>query len=325
MKASARRLALFVPLSVAPAVHAGESWLALEPSPACSPQHEELVAQVQARAVGSLNAVLRAEVLLFDREGATEAHLRLTTASRVVGTKQFEAPSCEEAVEAVAVVLALAFSSETVPDARDEPDPERRATPARPGPAAPSDVSSPEAARPEDLGPDPSGPGGKDASAGRGWLAIGMDRGSVVQPLALVGLGAAATLGRAELRGAAWYSSTSHQEVVQEQGSVTESASFTSVTLDYCHALDSQRWVMGCAGFDFGLVLASRVEQSATERASEDELEPSLRSNLGALFALREGLVQPELFVSTGLLTLGSTDTRDIWAFRAALGAAVPF
>jgi hypothetical protein len=272
------------------------------------------------------------------------ALVRLALGSRSIGSKKLEARTCNEVLDAITTVVALALSSEsgasavppvTAPrraelqrerarEASDEPRgalPERRGwlesvawpEPARRAPAPPAD----ELAAHDQLG--------HPANRWRVLLGVGADRGSLSEATLVVRAGAAASLGAGELRAVASYGVPSVREEVSDVFRSVR-ADFGAAALDYCYGLDAQRWVSACAGLELVLRRYWRVEQAPEEQRTEAErFEPSTSVLAGLAFVYRDATVQPQLDVTVQRSLLGTLAEAPPLGFRAALGAAVQF
>lgn len=318
------------------AARADNSWLEVRTDAACPAEH--LADQIAERIVGERNAELSVRVDLRREAGATVAALDIVRGSETLGERTLRAPTCEEALAAVAAVVALAVSH---PPGLPTRATERAEQSSLPAPAAAVATPLPEGelappARPSArslLAAPPSRKASfeRDASARQPELrevrfvgAAGVDVGTLTEPGPVLGVGARAGAGWGELRGVAWYGLPSTREEVSV---VTERTrvDFLALSLDYCHGLDKERWLGLCAGLETSLRRTLRREQAGDEPAREEaRLEPTCGPLLSAAFAYRSARWVPELDVSMRLPLLEATGSAR-FGFRAAIGVALPF
>jgi hypothetical protein len=301
-------------------VGAAEPWLRFSGSERCSVSPEVLASRIREATLGTPNPELGVEVTISGGVRTT-ARVRLTLGSLSIGMKELEARTCDEMLDAITTVVALALSSgeeasvvPPVPAARradtglgDVGLPEHT-----PAPALPADVAAP----------------GELGQGTRGWrvlLGVGADRGSLSEATLVVRAGAAARLGGGELRALASYGVPSVREEVADVLRRVR-ADFGAVALDYCHGLDAERWVSACGGLELVLRRYSRVEQAPQElRTLTEQFEPSTSVLAGLAFVYRDATVQPQLDVTAWRSLLGTLAEAPPLGFRAALGAAVQF
>jgi hypothetical protein len=339
-RAAAGAAALWAALGAgASDVGAVEPWLRFRGSERCSVPAEALALRIRETTIGTPNPELGVEVTL-SRGVRTTARVRLVLGSRTIGTKELEARTCDEMLDAITTVVALALTSEseettvtgaTAPSRtelqREGQDERREALAELRG--SPESVALPEHTRQAPRPPADAlaahGERGPDASRWRALFGVGADRGSLRDATLVVRAGAAAGLGGGELRAVASYGVPSVREEVSD---VLRSvhADFGAVALDYCHGLDAQRWVSACAGLELVLRRYSRVDAAPEEPRIETELfEPSTSLLAGLAFVYRDATVQPQLDVTAQRALLGALADAPPLGFRAALGAAVQF
>jgi hypothetical protein len=304
---------------------AAEPGVRVRSSERCSVPARVLAAQIREATIGTPDPLFAVEVSISDGPPTT-ARVRLALGSRSIGVKELEAPTCAEVLSAVTAVVALALSSESEGSERGAPLEESasreegaasvdvvRPEPTRRAPAPVADVLAAQG----ELGRDP-----------RGWrllLGVGADRGSLSEPTVVVRAGAAASLGRGEVRALVAYGVPSVREEESEVFSSVR-ADFGALALDYCHGLDAVRWVSACAGLELGLRRYSRVEQAAEEpRIKSERFEPTTGVLAGLALVYRDATVQPQLDVMAWRALLGAPAEAPPLGFRAALGAAVQF
>jgi hypothetical protein len=332
--ASARWVALGMGVAVgmgAADLGAAEPWLRVHDSEHCSVPASALAASILEATLGTPDRLFAVDVSISDGPPTT-ARVRLALGSRGIGVKELEAPTCAEVLDAITTVVALALSSES--DARElgappEDSTSREASASPGGAASLGDAASPESTR---RAPAPIADAlaahdelGRDTRGWRLLLGVGADRGSLSEPTAVVQAGAAASLGRGEVRALVSYGVPTVREEVSDVFSSVH-ADFGALALDYCRALDAERWVSACAGLELGLRRYSRVEQAAEEaRIERERFEASTSVLAGLAFVYRDATVQPRLDVMSGRALLGAPAEAPLLGFRAALGAAVQF
>lgn len=323
-------------LFMAVAAADGSSWLQVRADAGCPAGR--LAEQIAERIVGERNAALRLEVALKSGAAATVATLGVWRGAEALGTKTLLAPSCDEALAAIAAVAALAVShrpaaprhaTERVAES-SPPAPARAATSPAPTPTAAVHRSPPS---PTTTAPHRSVALERDTSAGdseRDRLGVslvgaaGADVGTLAEPAPVIGLGAWLGTAWGELRAVAWYGLPTTREEISQ---VTErtTADFLALSLDHCRGLDEQRWFRLCGGLETTLRRTSRLQQEPGEPSRDEaHLEPSFGPLLGAAFAYRAARWAPELDVSMRLPLLEARGPMKL-AVRAAIGAAVPF
>jgi hypothetical protein len=89
-----------------------DRWLTFERSARCSTRLEALAARISSALAGVRNPGLTVEVEMVDARHGTTARMRLARGGRELGAKHIEATSCEEALDAVVAIAALALGSE---------------------------------------------------------------------------------------------------------------------------------------------------------------------------------------------------------------------
>jgi hypothetical protein len=334
--------AIALVLFMSAAAGADDAWLEVRNSARCPTQH--LAERIVERIIGERNGALKAQVELHSEAGAIAAALRISRGAETMGEKLLVAPTCDEALAAVAAVVALALSHprESPPRAGDRIE---DSLPPALGPAAARAVSAP---LPEAEPSPPARPQARlfprraprrTASFERDVLAptsearplefrfvgaAGVDVGTLAEPTAVLGAGTRAGGVWGELRGFAWYGLPSTREEVSVTTERTR-ADFLALTLDYCHGLDRARWLGLCAGVETSLSRTWRLRQAAEQAAREEErLEPTFGPLLSAAFAYRAARWVPELDVSLRL-PMPEASGLSKPRFRAAIGAALPF
>jgi hypothetical protein len=297
---------------------AAEPWLRVRGSERCSVPARELAERIREATIGTPDPLFVVEVSISDGLPTT-ARIRLALGSRSIGVKELEASTCAEVLSAVTTVVALALSSESEASELGAPLEDS----ASPGDGVWTESTGRAPASVADALAAPGEPG-RDRRGWRLLLGVGADRGSLSEPTLVVQAGAAVSLGRGEVRALVSYGVPSVRE---EESDVFSSvhADFGALALDYCRALDAERWVSACAGLEFGLRRYSRVEQAEGARIERERFEPGTSVLGGLAFVYRDAAVQPRLDVMAGRALLGAPAEAPPLGFRAALGAAVQF
>lgn len=320
---SARRLACWLGLAALlllprPA-RAGEPWLVVRAGSWCSGQSQALAARIGAAIAGARNDALNVAVSL---EPGPPAHavVQLMLGARLLGSKTLEVNSCDEALDAVAAVVALALSSpadarppETTAALRmDETQPETAITrPARAHERAAH-------VRRIDAGAVPE----SRVRGVRLLAGLGVDLGMLARPTLLVAGGAALALGRAELRAVGRYgvpSTTEEANVELERMRVD----FGAAALDACWGLDRAGWLSACGGVELSLTRSVHTRELPGEpRSRAKRVEPGFGPLAGLMLVLRDVPGQPQLELSAQLPLAGRAPAP---GFRAALGGGLLF
>lgn len=320
-RAAIEGLACWAALSLgAPEAGAAEPWLRATSTGTCSVTTEVLAERIREATLGTPDPDLQVEVAISGGV-RTKALVRLSRDSRSIGTKQLEATTCGEAVDAVTAVVALALSS-TSNSAGPLP-----ASPVPPISGSASDSSAlSEAPREAAFSPaDGLFDLGRALRRWRLLLGVGADRGSLSDATFVVRAGAAARVGAGELRGVATYGVAHVREEVSD---ITrrERADFGAAAIDYCHGLEPARWVSVCAGLELLVRRHARAEQGPEQRRIEAErYEPSPSVLGGLALVYRDATVQPGLDLTAQRPLLGALADGPALGFRAAFGVALQF
>jgi hypothetical protein len=321
--------ALCTVLWLVASARAEPGWLRVNTEGPCRVAEAGLEARIERAVAGPRNSALQVEVEL-DRLDAdaragsepTRARVRLWLGGRAAGDKRLEADSCEEALDAVVAVAALALSTTAA-----NLEHVQASTPTRAPLAALATRRAPgsaPAATTAGVRVDQARPAATatDAAPWRIWLGAGIDAGSLAQPTALVTGGAARALQRAELRLLGRYGVrvTDEQSEADFQSVRSE---YGAAALDACLGLDRRRWLSFCAGLELRLKRVQRTSGVAgAPHAESSRLEPSLGPGAALALVLRSVIAQPQLELSAQVPVLGAPSTL---AFRAALGGGMPF
>jgi len=306
---------------------ASEPWLRFEGSPRCEANTAELAATIHEQIAGVRNVDLTIEVHVRDRGRNTIAEVRVLRRTEVIATKELVTPTCDEAREAIASVIALALSAQ--PPAPPVTEPVERAAFAEPalesrGLALPTAPLRGDRSDRMDRGVE----GASRPKPTKRWeahLSAGIDAGTLPTPTALAGAGLSASSGASELRGSLWYGLPSSREEVSSSTVESSRAEFAAMRLELCQALDSGRWLSLCAGTEARLNrLVRKAEDGAGAREYSERITPGLGAGAGARFVYRSASLQPELAVTAELPLLGTPSLAERPIVRATVGAVLP-
>jgi hypothetical protein len=307
---------------------AGAPFIELES--ACPIAVEALERRVTEALVGERDPELGASLSIRDTQGGYEVALRINHRAATLATKVVTAPSCEEAVEAATVVLALALG-ESIPDLAL---PAARALPEPPPLAAPvwrSVVIQPRA----DRAPQPQ-PQLQTSDSLRLSLSTGVDAATLPASTAYVAAGLGRSFAELELYGALRYGAPHVDESASDTDSQRTRLDFGALELGACYGLGRHIRVSACASSELGVVRITRsLRRTDGTTLETDVVKPRLSGVLTALLAYRGGSIEPQLELAGVVLaaegrestpTVGpeAAENRTV-GVRAGLGAAVPF
>jgi hypothetical protein len=321
--------------------------------PACVAAARELAPSVQRR-LGSFSPNELAASVVIDVLGAGyRVSIALRDTEQARGTTTIDAPTCQEAVDAAAVVLALAFGNATHPEpteAASSPVPERAGWPTAPlrsftqPSAAPSDTQPSSAARsaprdwtriPARWRPSRSGersvPRDSVATSGahratRITLTSGVDRGTLPQATLTLTGAVARSFGAVELAAIARYGLPIAEERVETGFSESQRHDFGALELRACRGLGQAVRLSACAGTELGAVRTMRATQG-DDRAELDtaQISPRVAGTLAMLVAHRGWLIEPGLELAGAAVVLGRETGARRLSVRVAAGAAIAF
>lgn len=294
-------------------------------TPACVVAARELGPRIEAVVAGALQSQVEASVAI-DAWGAgyrVTIGLRDTVHER--GATTLETPTCEEAVDAAVVVLALAYGETRSPEATQPapslPMPERSST--EPEPRTPSDTlftpPAPRAVR------DHVPVNGTERQT-RLTLTTGVDRGTLPGPTLTLAGAVARSFGGFELAAVARYGLPVAEELVETGFSESQRHDFGGLELRACRGLGRPVRVSACAGTEIGAVRARRSQR--VEDGSEldvDHISPRVSGTLTALVARRGGFIEPGLELAGAAVAVGRAGGAPWLAVRVAAGAAIAF
>jgi hypothetical protein len=263
-----------------------------------------------------------------ERRGVTyRAIVRLQNAARDETETVIASANCEEALDAVVVVLALAFGTDRA-----------TASPAEAPAAVPAEASSPVSAPPaadavtsgaSSLGRSRPGDAvGSSYPADRALrvaLATGADSGTLPAATLYVSGAVARSLAAFELRGVVRYGLPTVDDSADNGAWQSERNDFGALELRGCYGIGSRLRLSGCTGTELGAVRRSRRWQSAGRTGEESALETRFSGVLAAAVAHRAGPIQPELELAGAAVAFGREPEASWLVLRMSLGAALAF
>jgi hypothetical protein len=303
----------------------------IELESACPTTAEALERRVTEGLVGERDPELGAAITIRETQGGYEVALRTSHGAATLATKVVTAPSCEEAVEAATVVLALALG-ESAP--RLAP-PAARAPPEPPAPAAPvwrSAVSEPRVDRRRQPQPQPL----QMSDSLRLALSTGVDAATLPASTAYVAAGLSRSFADVEWYGVLRYGAPHIDESARDADSERTRLDFAALEVGACYGLGRHLRVSACASSELGVVRITRSLRWSDGTALEtDVVRPRLSGVLTALLAYRGGLIEPQLELAAVVLAAEARERSPLVGLKAAenktvglragLGAAVPF
>lgn len=308
------------------AAAAGEPRLSVAEGSACAVDAGALERQISSALIGTPDPELRVD-LNITRASRITARIRLLRGARALGSKELSAATCEEALDTVVAVVALALS--TLEPSRTErssapPASSARATVKLQGAPDPPRAIEHRTERSR-VGLAHAAADHTDAASWRWLVAAGADHGSLAEPTVVLRVGTVLPLGPGDLRGSVWYGVPSAREEIGEALERTRS-DFGSLALDYCLNLAGSGWLAACGGLEAGARRFARLELRGNQQRSEAaRIDPTLTAAAGLAFAYRGVFVQPALDLSTQVPIIGAVQSDAPFGYRAVFGAAVPF
>jgi hypothetical protein len=270
-------------------------WLSLDGR--CKARVEEIGRRVEAALAGSRPTTARAKLSIDETEGGLALTINLEVDSRALGTKTVVVPSCEEALDAAVLVLAVALGEASPPS-----------TDASVSVAAPEQESlnfvSPKPVV-EDVDP-PKAAGRQAKRPAAGVVLLGGVDGGVL-PNATPYVGAAVSLLALpiELRAAFRYGLRRQDESVETDSIVRTSADFAALELSACPGLGEKLRVSLCAGGELGLVRVESTQGDGVRTVDRDEDAPRLAGLLTGLVSRSVGAVRLELELAGSAVAVG--------------------
>jgi hypothetical protein len=324
-------------IAVAPAHADPRDWITVRAPSRCDAAAAELAERVNRALVARPAPELRASVVIEAMDSGYEVTLRTARGSQSLGTKVLSVPTCDEAVDAAVVVLALALSEEASAERR-APDDDGASSesvaddsslvaPAVSAPPAGTTHFEPNrsAARRSDRPSHRASRADEARNASRISLLTGVDAGTLPVPTAQIGLGVARTFERVEVRGTARYGLPYEEEELDGGRTERQRHEFGAAGLDACYRLGTGWTLAGCAGGEVGVVLSEHRLDTEAGLAVESTRAPRLSGVTTLLVAHRRGIVQPELELSSAVVVAGRAPDAALLTLRAAVGVAMQF
>lgn len=308
-------------------------------APACAAAARELGQRLEHALGQPPPSELDASVAIDAVEAGFRVTIALRDAQQARGKTAIDAPTCEEAVDAAAVVLALAFGKARRPEEKERavPEPERAGTtPAGPSPEAASAgsyaqpvltaTSTAAPASADRRAPRDSAPASASERALRIGLATGVDRGTLPHPTVTLAGALARSFGVLELAAVARYGLPIAEETVETVLSESQRHDFASLELRACRGLGGAVRFSACAGAEVSAVRERRALQGE-DRAEldRDQVSPRLSGTVATLVEHRGGLIEPGLELAGAAVALGRDSGAPWLAVRVAAGAAIAF
>jgi hypothetical protein len=301
-------------------------------APACADRVGELEARLAPVLSRDSSRTLWASVAIAASGAGYRVTLRTRRADAALAEKVVTLPTCDEAIDAAVVILALAARAEMQPEAplvtpsveaalpQPAPPVRTRTTTVRAAAPPPATELEDERSTRKLAGTD----GVTDVT--RLALASGVDAGTLTRPTLYVAAGLARSFSALELRGLLRYGLPVVEE--DQDGEISEShrSDFGALEFSACYGTSSKLRVQACGGAELGAVRSSRqIERAGGYATDESALSPRLSGVLAAVVAHRGGRIQPALEFSGAAAALGR-DEWDSWlVLRVAAGAAVEF
>lgn len=293
-------------------------------APACAEVARELGTRIERSLGGSWPSELAAGVTVEASVGGYRATVTLRDDERTRGTTSIDAPTCEEVVDAVAVVLTLALGEVARPVATE--------------PESPSPAPKPVAAVKPSLGSSSNRSALRDGErvpadrvpsdsvrATRMAFATGVDRGTLPRPTLTLAGTVARSFGGLELEAVARYGLPVADEVVEAGFSESQRHDFGGLELRACRGLGQAVRVSACAGTEVGAVRKRRAVQEGDVDLDADHVAPRFAGTVATLLAYRGGLIEPGVEVAGAGVAFGRAAGAPWLSVRVAAGAAIAF
>lgn len=294
-------------------------------APACVSAARRLEPGIERALGGSLPSQLEASVAIDAFGAGYRVTIALRDTEQKRGTTSIEAPTCEEAVDAAVVVLALA--------SRDAGHPEATA-PAPPSPVPERSFAEPVPTTPSDTlpaagnwrAPLDRAPATDNQRETRLTLATGVDRGTLPHPTLTLAGAVARSFGGLELAAVARYGLPIAEELVETGFSESQRQDFGTLELRACRGLGHAVRVSACAGTEVGAVRARRsLQGDGGSELDAEHIAPRLSGTLATLVAHRGGIIEPALELAGAAVAVGRQAGAPWLSVRVAAGAAIAF
>lgn len=295
-------------------------WLAIEG--ACPVSAEEVARRVDAELIGSRPAGARARLSIEAVAPGYQVTLSAVRSGRELGGKHLVAPTCDEAVDAAVLVLAIALTEaesevvvEEVSPVASEPTPPSR---------------SPELAlvvpprAPQRDEPAPAEDESASSHVRRAGMLFGVETGIAPRPTAYLGASFALPLGAWELWSALRYGLPTEEASVETGSSEQIRRDYGAVGLSLCRGVGAAWRFSVCAGGEFGVIRVNHARQEDGAEIDTDEDRARVAGVGTARFTGRVGRVRPELDFSAAVAPWGPA-AAPIVGLRLGAGLAVQF
>lgn len=313
-----------------PIVAEPANWLVIEgPCPASA---AEVARRVDAELIGSRPTGARARVSIDAVTAGYGVTLQAARAGKDLGGKHLVAPSCDEAVDAAVLVLAIALT---------EPEPEVSEVlevlevpevPVEEGRTASSEARSPSS---ELAFVVPSGTPQHDepvstedesaASHGpRAGVLFGIETGIAPQPTPYLGASFALPFDSWELWSAVRYGLPTEEASVEASTSEELRRDFGAIGLSLCRGVGAAWRFSLCAGGEFGVRRVDHTRRDDSVEVDSHEDRARLAAVGAARFSGRVGSVRPELDFSAAAASWGPGAPPEL-SLRLGAGVAVQF
>jgi hypothetical protein len=301
----------------------------IELESACPITAEALEQRVSAALLGERDLELGASIAISETKGGYEVALRTRRGTATLATKVVLVSSCEEAVQAAAVVLALAFGAAT-PSTPSTPA--ARAVAESAAVVAPAWRSVEVESRADRGSPQQQQPNDSLRLA----LSTGIDSGALPTSTAYLAAGLSQSFADLALYGTLRYGAPHVDENVSDAESEQTRLDFGALEVGACYGLGRDIRVSACAGSELGIVrIAQSLRLGDGTAVETDVTRPRLSGVLTALLAYRGGVIEPQLELAGVVLAAESrngsplvgpaaAETTSV-GLRAGLGAAVAF
>ena len=306
-------LALALTAFAKPLVAESASWLVLEG--VCPARSADLASRVEQELIGSRPPSVRAHVSIEAADAGYRMSVRAARGSQDLGQKQLVAATCDEAVDAAVVVLAIAF---TELEQESEPAAAASETPLEVGWIDPQPRPSIEhdPARTENESTTRQGR--------RLGLLFGVETGTVPGAAPYVGMALALPIELWELWSALRYGLPTEEASVETATSEQTRRDFAALELSLCRGVGVAWRFSLCAGGEFGVVRVAHTRQDGDAETDTDEARPRVAAVGTTRLSGRAGMLRPELEFSAAAAAPG-LGAGPALSLRLGAGVAVQF
>jgi hypothetical protein len=281
--------AALLTLTFAPVAYAeSPRWLSL--SGPCPASAEEVARRVEDALVGLRPQSTSASIDIGDSEAGLQVVIRLRRSETELGVKTLIVPSCDEALDAAVLIVAVAVGEASSTSLGSSRSRSPRAAPTNESPASP--------ARPgvhQEQSRDLPAAETREKTRASTWLLGGADVGTLPQPTPYLGAAIAVQWLPMELRAAFRYGLPREEATEDSGASERTSSGFAALELTGCRGTGSQiRWAL-CAGAEFGVVRTEQIRSQGGDRVDIDERAPRLAGVLASRVGSELGGVRVEV------------------------------